>query len=320
MQDQIGSSVLDALRLLLRDRLNKEQVIVDGLHFFCEVLEQSHKFQEVYDLLADEESKRTLIWLIKFRVACLMLQSKKAAGEFFPPAISPAEWRDMLQKAKNLPEKILEENLDIDLIENFLLDGYNLPGICGVEPNNIVLDLGAFNGNSAIAFSRPAGAQGKVYAFEPNPAMQEVLSRNLALMGCSNVEIVPLGAGDKPEVLKFMVQGAGSRFVPHGEVDVQITRVDDFVAERGLSNVDFIKLDVEGHEMPALRGAASTIRTFRPKLAVCVYHLHYDVHAITLLIRDVCPWYKFYLRHNATHDGEVVLFCKPIHRKARGTP
>ena len=81
MQDQIGSSVLDAMRLLLRDRLNNERAIVDGLHFFCEVLEQPHKFQEVYDLLADDDSKRTLTWLIKYRVACFMLQSKDAASD-----------------------------------------------------------------------------------------------------------------------------------------------------------------------------------------------------------------------------------------------
>jgi FkbM family methyltransferase len=316
MSDEIETSILDAMRILLRDRLNKEQVIVDGLHFFCEVLEQPHKFQEVYDLLSDDDSKRTLIWLIKFRVACLIRQSKKEASELFPPAISPAEWREMAQMVQLLPEKILEENLEVDLIENFLLDGYNLPGICGVEPNDIVLDLGAFNGNSSIAFSRPIGKEGKVYAFEPNPTMQEILARNLAAMNCNNVEIVPRGAGDKHDVLKFTVQGAASRFDPFGDVDVQVGRVDDFVVERGLSKVDFIKLDVEGHEMPALRGAASTIRTFRPKLAVSVYHLHYDLHAITLFIRDVCPWYKFYLRHNATHDGEVVLFCQPIRRKA----
>jgi FkbM family methyltransferase len=317
MQDQIGASVLDAMRLLLRDRLNKERVIVDGLHFFCEVLEQPHKFQEVYDLLADDESKRTLNWLIKYRVACLMLQSKEKAGELFPPAISPIRWYEMSKKAQSLPERALEENLDIDLIENFLLDGYNLPGICGVEPSDVVLDLGAFNGNSSIALSRPAGEEGKVYAFEPNPVMQEILARNLKKMNCVNVEIIPRGAGDAPNVLKFKIQGAASRFDPFGDVDVQIGRVDDFVVERGLSKVDFIKLDVEGFEMPALRGAASTIRTFRPKLAISVYHLHYDIHAVTLFIRDLCPWYSFYLRHNATHDGEIVLFCQPIQRTSK---
>jgi FkbM family methyltransferase len=179
-----------------------------------------------------------------------------------------------------------------------------------------VLDLGAFNGNSAIRFSRPAGESGKIYAFEPNPAMHDVLARNLAKMGCGNVEIIPRGAGERSDVLKFTSDGAASRIDPHGQVEVQICRVDDFVVERGLYKVDFLKLDVEGNELPALRGAASTIRTYRPKLAISVYHLHYDIHAITLFIRDVCPWYKFYLRHNATHDGEIVLFCQPLRRDA----
>src|SRR3984893_11889123 len=249
MPHEIESSILDAMRLLLRDRLNNERAIVDGLHFFCEVLEQPHKFQEVYDLLADDDSKRTLTWLIKYRVACFMLQSKDAARELFPPAISAIRWHEMSQKVQNLPEKILEENLDIDLIENFLLDGYNLPGICGAEVNDVVLDLGAFNGNSSIALSRPVGAHGRVYAFEPNPAMQEILASNLAKTNCTNVEIIPQGAGDAPNVLKFTIKGAASRFDPFGDVDVKIGRVDDFVAERGLSKVDFIKLDVEGFWM-----------------------------------------------------------------------
>jgi hypothetical protein len=235
MQDKIGPSVLDAMRLLLRDRLNKEQVIIEGLHFYCEVLEQPHKFQEVYDLLADDESQRTLTWLIKYRVACFMLQSKEKARELFPPAISSSWWREMSRKAQNLPETILEENLDIDFIENFLLDGYNLPGVCSVEAEDVILDLGAFNGNSSIALSRPAGDEGKVYAFEPNPVMQEILARNLTKMNCTNVEIIPRGAGDATNVLKFTIKGAASRFDPFGDVDVQIGSVDDFVVERGLS-------------------------------------------------------------------------------------
>jgi hypothetical protein len=94
-------------------------------------------------MLADDESQRTLTWLIKYRVACFMLQSKEKARELFPPAISASRWREMSRKTKNLPEKILEENLDIDRIENFLLDGYNLPGVCGIKTGDVILDIGA---------------------------------------------------------------------------------------------------------------------------------------------------------------------------------
>jgi FkbM family methyltransferase len=320
MHNEISASVWDALRILMRDRLGKETSVVPGLHFLCEVLEQPHKFQKVYDLLADDESRMILAWLIKYKIGTLLCQTKAEVETLFPPLISRYEWHCMGQRSKQIPETTLEQNLEIDVIENFLLDGYNLPGICGVEPGDIVLDLGAFNGNSSIVFSRSAGADGAIYAFEPNPTMQEVLSRNLAKTSCTNVEVVPRGVSEKTAVLKFKVAGAGSRIDPAGQVEVQVGRVDNFVVERGLSKVDFIKLDIEGYEMPALRGAASTIRTFRPKLAVSVYHLHYDIHAVTLFIRDVCPWYQFYLRHNAMHDGEVVLFCRPMERKwASGT-
>lgn len=102
---------------------------MDGLRFVCELLEQPHKFQGIIF------EKRPLL-------------------------------------ARHFSRGMAEDfgrNLDIDLIENFLLDGYSLPGICGVEPHDVVLDLGAFSGNSSIAFSRPAGPQGTIYAFEPNP-------------------------------------------------------------------------------------------------------------------------------------------------------
>lgn len=316
MLDEIRSSILDGLRILLKDRLGKENRIVPGLHFCCEILEQPHRFQEVHDLLSDDESRMVLRWLVKYKLAYLLLDSQAAAEELFPPLISRAQWHAMSQDVKLSPESALEENLEIDLIENFQLDGYNLAGICGVEPNDVVFDLGAFNGNSAIVFSRSAGAAGVVYAFEPNPTMQEVLARNLHKMGCRNVEIVPRAASDTAGTLKFSVKGAASRLDPNGQVEVEVGKIDSFVVERKLDKVDFIKLDVEGYEMPALRGAASTIRTFRPKLAVSVYHLHYDIHAVTLFIRDVCPWYNFYLRHNAMHDGEIVLFCQPMKRQS----
>jgi FkbM family methyltransferase len=314
MRDDIKSSILDAMRILLRDRLGKAKTIVPGLHFSCEVLEQPHKFQDVYDLLADDESRKVLTWLIKYKFAYLILQSRDEAEILFPPRISRGEWHLMSQQVNQIPEHALEENIEIDVIENFLLDGYNLVGICGVEPGDVVLDLGAFNGNSSIVFARAAGPDGKVYAFEPNPTMQDVLARNLAKASCSNVEIVPRGAAEKSAVLKFKVQGAGSRIDPTGQVEVPVGRIDNFVVERGFTKVDFLKFDIEGFEMPALRGAASTIRTFRPKLAISVYHLHYDIHAVTLFIQDICPWYKFYLRHNAMHDGEIVLFCQPLDR------
>ena len=193
---------------------------------------------------------------------------------------------------------------------------YNLTGVCGVERGDVVLDLGAYNGNSSIVFSRAAGTAGRVYAFEPNPTTQAMLEGNLLKASCENVEIVRAGASDTVTTLGFSQGGAASLFRDGGELKIPVTTVDAFVDERALATVNFIKFDIEGHELKAIEGARETISKFRPKLAISIYHLHYDVHLIPLLIQDICPWYKYYIRHNNVGEGEVVLFCTPIHRVA----
>ncbi len=77
-----------------------------------------------------------------------------------------------------------------------------------------------------------------------------------------------------------------------------------------------LKFDIEGFELPALKGAAQTIQRFRPKLAISVYHLHYDITDIPLYVKGLCPWYKLFLRHNAPYDGEIVLFLRSSGRVA----
>jgi FkbM family methyltransferase len=264
-------------------------------------------------VLDDVDSREILAWLINYRVAhCLT--SKERALELFPPQLSTQCWADLGARAAAHPASRLEANLEVDLIENWLLDGYSLAGRCEVAPGDIVLDCGAFNGNSAILLGRKAGPEGFVYAFEPNPEMSPILQRNLAASDCGKAEIVQAALTDRPGIVRFNRAGAASRPMDFGDVEVVATTLDQFIAERRLSRVDFLKFDIEGFELPALRGAAKTIARFRPKIAVAVYHLHYDITEIPLYLRDICRWYRFYLRHHAPYDGEIVLFACPTGR------
>jgi hypothetical protein len=74
--------------------------------------------------------------------------------------------------------------------------------------------------------------------------------------------------------------------------------------------VDFIKLDIEGAEEQALRGAEQTIRKMRPKMAVCLYHSPDDFVRLPRLLDEYCPNYKFYIKHATMHAEETVLFAK----------
>ncbi len=248
------------------------------------------------------------------RIAFYLEQSKARASELFPPQISPARWADLVHKASLHPASRLEVNLEVDVVENWVLDGYSLPGICEVVEGDIVFDCGAFNGNSTISLAAKAGDSGLVYAFEPNPEMAETLRRNLNASKCRNVEIVQKALMENSGVVRFSQAGAASRPNDRGGIEVPATTIDEFVQNSGLTRLDFLKLDIEGYELPVLRGAVETIRRFRPKMALSVYHLHYDLTDIPLYLKKICQWYKLFLRHNAPYDGEVVLFMPPLDR------
>ena len=75
---------------------------------------------------------------------------------------------------------------------------------------------------------------------------------------------------------------------------------------------DYIKYDVEGAEKQALLGSIATIRRCRPALLVSLYHRTEDLFALPLLVHQICPSYRFYLRRgNCYPDWEIQLLAVP---------
>jgi hypothetical protein len=73
--------------------------------------------------------------------------------------------------------------------------------------------------------------------------------------------------------------------------------------------VDFIKMDIEGSELNALKGAQNTIRKYKPILAICLYHRKKNLLTIPKYIHSLCPEYKFYLRAHSKFSQEIVLYA-----------
>lgn len=133
-----------------------------------------------------------------------------------------------------------------------------------------VLDVGSNIGVFAAFF---AGRARQVFAFEPNPLIQDIWANNLR--GYNHVERLATAVSDHKGVVTFHAdqrnpEGSSSSIeaVPGFEgqlVTVDCTTIDAFCAERNITP-DFIKLDVEGHEPRAINGALETIRRCRPYL------------------------------------------------------
>ena len=136
---------------------------------------------------------------------------------------------------------------------------------------------GAHIGTSAILFSRDAGPDGRIYSFEP--VHHQVLARNLRENGVSGAEVIPKGASDQSGEAEFALSPkgidsrmAGKRALRWPRQKLPVVSLDDFVRERRIERVDFIKMDIEGGEELALRGARRVLERFRPKLSVASYH------------------------------------------------
>lgn len=312
VRSTVKDCVLDGFKAALTYKVSgNDAVFRYGSQFTIEMIEQHAIIDQFIASLQDAESKEVIAWLIRFRAALSIIGDKDVVlDKFFPSRISKSEYAQLTQKASALPEAKLKSAIIVDLIENFLLGGYSISGICEVEAGDVVLDLGAFNGNSTIDLARRAGRSGQIIAFEPNGNIAVVARENLVKMGVS-AEIVNSAVGEEEGELRFKKGGAASRIDPNGDIIVPVQTVDRFLAKRGIDRIDFLKLDIEGHEVQALKGAAETIRNSRPKIAVCIYHLATDLTLIPALISDYYPDYRFYVRHRARHDGEVVLFCVP---------
>lgn len=75
--------------------------------------------------------------------------------------------------------------------------------------------------------------------------------------------------------------------------------------------MSFIKMDIEGADLEALKGCQNTIRRYHPKLAISVYHKPEDIIEIPCYIKELVPEYRLYLRHYGNGDTETVLYALP---------
>ncbi len=142
----------------------------------------------------------------------------------------------------------------------------------------IAYDVGAFHGLLTLFFASRAKA---VVCFEPNAENRKRLMQNLALNGIKNVEVREAGLGSRREMRRMVVNplmpgGAsvdgkiveGSLRVGTGMVDqeISIVTLDEEILQANLPAPDFIKIDIEGWEIEALRGARNTLEMYSPRL------------------------------------------------------
>jgi FkbM family methyltransferase len=177
-----------------------------------------------------------------------------------------------------------------------------------------LIDCGAFDGDTVRSFKKIARRKGisdyRIIAFEPDYHNYINLVRNHPDVLAKNA-----GCWDKNEKLTFRSDRYESRIDLQNPNDndnsietIECVRIDDI---EECATASFIKMDIEGAERNALSGAYNTIKNNMPKLAICIYHSDDDMVELPLMIHEMIPGYKMYIRHHSNSRGETVLYCAP---------
>lgn len=179
--------------------------------------------------------------------------------------------------------------LDDYLFANFLQ--YFMPGYLP-QRGDILIDGGAFDGGTGKMF-KDLGCE--VYSFE--------LDRKNYEHAChiaheSGFVLENMGLGEREEEVSYVVNNAGSWIDARGNASSKVIDIDTYVKRNQLPQVDFIKFDIEGAELAALRGAKKTIYQYKPKLAISIYHKPEDMYTLIRYIKSIRPDYEIAFRHH----------------------
>jgi len=275
-------------------------------------------YDSAYACLEDDASRTLYDWFVHVRVAYATLGEQAFA--LYPAPISREEYTKLtLSLGQPTAEgfrvgKWIVDSVPGAIVDSMLREQYCLPGVVEPQGGDCVLDIGAYKGETALWFADRVGPEGLVLAMEPLRQTGVVLRRNIdqnQLGAMASIRVLPYAAGASEGTARFIASAdSGSALGIEGDTTVAVTTVDAVVAEQHLGRVDFIKMDIEGGEVDALRGAKETLKRFTPRLAISVYHRPNDLPDIVALVRQACPNYRLYLSHKSPGLAETVLFAR----------
>ncbi len=180
-----------------------------------------------------------------------------------------------------------------------------------LAPVAAVIDVGSAVGTFSSLFAKYAGAGAKVLSFEPSPFSNRYQKEQLQLNGLADrVDLFPMGLGAEESIANFAyvdgIEGSlwgrfdgaapGTKFI---DAEVRIAKLDSVEEVAKLDRLDFIKLDIEGFELPALQGMKGTIEKYRPVI-LCEM-------ALSFLIEYDGNRYKETLAFFESVDYEIFL-------------
>jgi len=279
-----------------------------GKEFFSSFLKEEYSFNFILNSFQDMASKRNYEKIFVYR--SLLLNPELFYLRCLPRKYSFQSIKALV-KDKQSPKYLnkLYKKLRV----------YLHPGI-NYKEKKCIIDGGAFVGDTALLFAE-LSHNAFIYSFEPNPDSYEALKKNTKHINricCINKG---LGIENGEATLKKCLSNPRTTNIKVGKnIDkgsiVKISSIDSFVDKENITP-DLIKLDIEGMELEALKGAEQTIREFQPDLIVALYHKGTDLINIPLWLMKNFEFYKFFIHHTDIFISSTLLIAISEKRRTR---
>jgi len=265
----------------VKNLLEQQKIKYFGLYALCQISPEKFEYPDFIKNTKDDFAKNKDRWQKVF--------------DNLEDDISKKYFHNVLQYRLTGDYNFMS-NYKVRLKEQYFENFLNL------KAGEIFIDCGGFDGDTSEEFISRCPNYEKIYFFEPSLInMQKAKER---LNKHPNIKFIDKGVSDKEEILNFSFEGSASGICDKGDIKIQTTTIDKFVNEK----ITFIKMDLEGWELKALKGAEEHIKKYKPKLAVAVYHKPQDFYEIFEYVKSIHSDYKVYLRHYTQGWSETVIF------------
>lgn len=243
------------------------------------------------------------------------------------------EIQEMLEtvEEKTLIKNLYEQRYDLDVYEKFqkyyCLKNINKNLNAYMDYINkgaikVVIEGGIFDGGSSVLLLNKFPNIEKLYGFDIFGKDYLVEPYKSIINNSDKIEIIRKGLLDKCDKIKINNRAdkyASNCFEGDNSVDedsfylADTITIEQFAIDKKIK-VDFIKMDIEGSELPALKGAEALIKSHRPQMAICIYHtqrVQGDLFEIPLYLKKTLKDYVFRLEHYSSGNVETILYCIP---------
>ncbi len=204
--------------------------------------------------------------------------------------------------------RVLGNGADRDImVRVFEKNQYFPADIVKLSDHERLVDIGAYNGDTLKDFlERTQEKYDNIWSFEVDAINYGLLQEYVGqIRDRENIKIFNVGIWDSECDITYSI-GNSQSTIGSGAGRGHVVPLDDLLKKE---KVTYIKMDIEGAELRALRGARKVIQAQKPRLAVCTYHDFRHLWEIPLYIKELVPEYKIYLRHHTKLEYETVCYA-----------